>query len=394
MTRNVAQLLRGGAVFTAYFLVLLLILAMIPCSEGGRSEAFADEEDIDMLNMTALELQQEIEERQAAYAAARNEVDAAAAQIDEARMRIEELERLIPEQRERSAKAAREQYKVQQQSAGIVDLLLSSESFYEFLSRMEYMERISDANTTEMARLAQLKGEVEAEEDAIKATQREAEAKAEDARGAMESAQEAQAEVQRRIEEEARAQAEIAAQAAALAEEPRDNDSGAPVDEGAAEGDSGSGASGTNDPGSGNSGAGDSGSGDSDAGAGDSGATSAGDDSVDGWAARIDAYLAGSPLAGQGRTFAEAALRYGVDPRWSPAISFTESSKGLYCFRSHNAWGWGSSSWGSWEEAIDAHVGGLSRGYGYTISVDAAKKYCPPNWQAWYDRTLAQMNMI
>ncbi|MFR9006856.1 MAG: hypothetical protein ACLVKA_10885, partial [Collinsella aerofaciens] len=82
------------------------------------------------------------------------------------------------------------------------------------------------------------------------------------------------------------------------------------------------------------------------------------------WAPRIDAYLAGSPLEGQGATFANAAWKYGVDPRFSPAISNTESSKGRHCFRPHNAWGWGNASWGSWEEAIDAHVSGLARGYG------------------------------
>ncbi len=58
--------------------------------------------------------------------------------------------------------------------------------------------------------------------------------------------------------------------------------------------------------------------------------------------ARIDAYLAGSPLEGQGVTFATAAWNNGVDPRWSPAISNTESSKGLYCSGSCNAWGWAS----------------------------------------------------
>ena len=50
------------------------------------------------------------------------------------------------------------------------------------------------------------------------------------------------------------------------------------------------------------------------------------------WTSRINAYLAGSPLAGQGATFAEAAWSNGVDPRWSPAISNTESSKGAHCF--------------------------------------------------------------
>ena len=112
------------------------------------------------------------------------------------------------------------------------------------------------------------------------------------------------------------------------------------------------------------------------------------------WASRIDAYLAGSALAGQGEAFAVAAWNYGVDPRWSPAIAFTESSLGSHCFKPYNAWGWGSSSWSSWPEAIDAHVRGLARGYGYTISVDNAKKYCPPNWEHWYKTTLSQMNSI
>ena len=115
---------------------------------------------------------------------------------------------------------------------------------------------------------------------------------------------------------------------------------------------------------------------------------------VNEWAGRIDDYLSGSPLAGQGKTFAEAAWDYGVDPRWSPAISYVESSRGARCFRSHNAWGWGSSSWGSWEEAIPAHVSGLARVYGSTLTLSAAKKYCPPSYRDWYNKVLNQMNSI
>ncbi len=115
---------------------------------------------------------------------------------------------------------------------------------------------------------------------------------------------------------------------------------------------------------------------------------------VESWAGRIDAYLAGSPLSCQGAVFAAAAWDYGVDPRFSPAISCVESSKGAACFLPYNAWGWGSISWGSWEEAIDAHVRGLARGYGYTLSEEAAKKYCPPNWQHWYSRVGEEMSRI
>lgn len=112
------------------------------------------------------------------------------------------------------------------------------------------------------------------------------------------------------------------------------------------------------------------------------------------WTSRIDNYLAGSPLAGQGSTFAEAAWNNGVDPRWSPAISNTESSKGAVCFKPYNAWGWGSSSWSSWEEAINAHVAGLASGYGYSITVANAQKYCPPTYMDWYNKTISQMQMI
>ncbi len=112
------------------------------------------------------------------------------------------------------------------------------------------------------------------------------------------------------------------------------------------------------------------------------------------WTARIDSYLAGSPLAGQGKVFAESAWNSGIDPRWSPAIANTESSKGQHCFLPYNAWGWGASSWSSWPQAIDAHVKGLASGYGSMISYWAAKKYCPPNADNWYRNTLSQMYQI
>lgn len=118
------------------------------------------------------------------------------------------------------------------------------------------------------------------------------------------------------------------------------------------------------------------------------------DDFIATWTERIDAYLAGSSLAGYGATFAQAAWDNGVDPRWSPAISNTESSKGAHCFKPYNAWGWGSSSWSSWDEAINAHVAGLASGYGYSITVANAQKYCPPTYMDWFNKTIGQMQLI
>ena len=112
------------------------------------------------------------------------------------------------------------------------------------------------------------------------------------------------------------------------------------------------------------------------------------------WTVRIDNYLAGSPLEGYGAVFADAAWTYGVDPRWSPAISNTESGKGLVCFRPCNAWGWGNTGWPDWETAIRSHVAGLAEGYGYTITQSSAQAYCPPTWESWYGKTLDQMAVI
>lgn len=112
------------------------------------------------------------------------------------------------------------------------------------------------------------------------------------------------------------------------------------------------------------------------------------------WTKRIDAYLVGFPLEGYGVYFATAAWEYGVDPRWSPAISNTESTRGTNCFRYCNAWGWGKSGWPNWETAIDAHVYGLSQGYGHTISLANAQKYCPPTYESWYANTLSFMKEI
>lgn len=330
-------------------------------------------EDIDT-DPEADALQQQVERTAVAYDEAAATADAAGKALDENSARIIELEALIPAQQARSDAAARELYKFQQQSPDVVDLLLSSSDFFDFLANLEYVSRITDANVSEIARLNSLKAELEEQRDALEQAKSEADAGAAEAERALAAAQEARMEAQRRAQEAARqaAEAEAAAAAATQQDTPQETSSAPTASTETVD-------------------------------AGTEAAEAVSDNAdwssdeasfVESWAGRIDAYLSGSPLAGQGRTFAQAAWDYGVDPRWSPAISYTESSLGAACFLPHNAWGWGSASWGSWEEAINDHVRGLARGYGYTISMDAAHKYCPPNAQHWYDTTLAQMNMI
>lgn len=348
-------------------LALALAFCASPLSSSQCNTAFA--EDIDT-NPSADALQLEVERTATAYDEAVAAAEAAGASLEENQARLVELEALIPVQQARSDAAARELYKFEQQRLGVIDLLLSADSFFDFMSNLDYVNRITASNVAEISRLNEMKAELDSQQAELERAKSDADARAADAERALTAAQEARLEAQRKAAEAARQAAE--ADAAGRA---------------AAGGSAASGAS--NSPSTADAAAA------ADAVVNDTADWSSDEGAfVASWTGRIDAYLDGSPLAGQGRSFAQAAWNYGVDPRWSPAIAYLESSLGAYCFMPHNAWGWGAESWGSWEEAIDAHVRGLARGYGYTISWDAARKYCPPNADHWYNVVLAQMNSI
>ncbi|MBQ9041529.1 MAG: hypothetical protein IJ111_01805 [Eggerthellaceae bacterium] len=256
--------------------------------------------------------------------------------------RAEVLESQVLVQQERCDNAMREQYKLQQNRIGVVEMLLSSDSLDDFLRQTEYIESISRANVKAISALRDTQKRLEAVRSSLDEAKASSDAVLNVATEALDMARAARAAKQQ---------------------------------------------------------AGSTGSGVSFDGA-DWYMTES--EFVGVWAPRIDAYLAGSPMAGLGEAFARASWRYCVDPRWSPAISNTESSKGAYCIRPHNAWGWGAADsdpynlaaeWGSWEEAIDAHVRGLATGYGYTISKAAAEKYCSSP-EDWYNNTKSQMELI
>ncbi|WP_165247946.1 coiled-coil domain-containing protein [Adlercreutzia sp. ZJ141] len=358
---------------------------MVAVSFAAPRVACAKTTDIDAEADAA---QQEVERTAAAYDEAVALVDELDAKIADNEQRIEQIEAALPEQQERSAQAMRFMYKFQQQVHALIDMVLGAGDLNSFLTTYEYLDHLHARNMAEIDELASLSNELDRTKATLADAKVEANQALDEASDALAAAQTAREDAQRRAQEQAereaaeRAAAEAAAAAAAQKQQD-DERAAAEVDQetsqefsesssGASSGEQVSGGITTDDA----------------------------DWSLDKtafvseWANRIDAYLAGSPLAGQGTAFAEAAWNYGVDPRWSPAIAYTESSLGAACFLPHNAWGWGSSSWGSWEEAIDTHVRGLARGYGYTISEAAAKKYCPPNWQHWYNTTSAQMSYI
>lgn len=289
----------------------------------------------------------EVDDAQAEYDEAMSRYEKLQGQSDETQRRLDELTEAIPTTRQRAADAVRSIY-MRDDAVGmmsIVSALMSSDTLDDAITIMQYDNRIA-------GKMSQSISDLEAQLSEAKTTKNDLEAQLNEAQKAVDDAQDALTKAKEAADAEQRA-----AQTANVN----------------AGGSSGS-------------------------------ASAVGMEEVDWsvdeetfvneWAPRIDAYLNGWALAGQGETFARAAYRYGVDPRWSPAISCVESSRGNICFKKCNAWGWGSSSWSSWEEAIDAHVSGLAAGYGSFPTLSAARKYCPPNANHWYSTCISEMSKI
>ena len=319
------------------------------------------------------DIQQQIQQTSTAYDEASARVDSVQAQIDANEARISEIEDMLPSKRAAAADSIRTLYKMQQGAGGLLDLLLSSDDFNSLISTIQYLDVIQSHNYDAVRELASLDAELQQTRSDLATQKAAAESDRQAAADALDAANAARTELEQQMA--AQAAAEEAERQAAVQQAEQESDAG----------------EGTFDTGSGSQ------------------ATvevpaqpdpepvdwqSQKDTFVAGWASRIDAFLAGSPMAGQGTTFAEAAWAYGVDPRFSPAISAVESSRGAYCFKPYNAWGWGSVSWGSWEEAIWAHVAGLASSYGGHLTYSAAQKYCPPNASNWYSSVLANMERI
>ncbi len=397
---------RESCIGRRLWLVLLAAVAMtLALALGALQPAFADEDPLpvvgaeDELSL----LQAQIESSAKDYDDARARSAELKQAIQENQERVDQINEQLPAQQDRSASSLKVLYVMQQEGFGLLNMVLSSETLTDFLQAVDYMDLIHQHNTAQIEKLGQMKTELQDTIDQLNEDAKAADEAADRAERALEQAKTTREQAQQKAiaqaAEQIAKQQEVASQvqaqlasasavqsaaspqagqavaAAVAAEQPAGGTDAAntvaPVinEEPEAE------AQGVVD-------------------AASTPVASDRDSFIAEWTARIDAYLAGSPLAGYGVTFATAAWDYGVDPRWSPAISCAESGKGAACFLPHNAWGWGAVSWGSWEEAINAHVAGLARGYGYTITYEAAAKYCPPNANHWYNTVLGQMNSI
>lgn len=352
--------------------ILAIGIAVSAFAFASPRSAYADDAELS-------QLQAQIESTADDYDKATARVAELQQQIQDNQNRIDEISGQLPAQQERSSDAVKALYLLQQEGYNMFQMILGSENIGDFLQRLDYVDCIQQHNVAQLQKLNNMKTELEDSQANLNEAEKQADLEADRASRALDQAKTARQEAQDRAVAEAAAQAAAAQAAAAQGTTAATSSSGGGVD---------SQNTASSVPAD-------------NAGGGVSGSVSADDVNwssdktafVAEWTGRIDNYLSGSPLSGYGRLFAESAWDYGVDPRWSPAISCIESGKGAVCFRSCNAWGWMGQSFGSWDEAVPAHVSYLARVYGGTLTYAAAAKYCPPG-DSWYNAVLAQMNSI
>ncbi|AEB06836.1 hypothetical protein Corgl_0722 [Coriobacterium glomerans PW2] len=319
--------------------------------------------------------QQQVEASAAAYNDATAKLDELQKKIESNTASIADIEAKLPAQQEKARDAIREQYKFKKSTNPLASFVLNSQSLSDFITTCVYMNEIQSQNLKEIEKLNSMQAQLEQEKTELEQAKPQLEQVKQDAADALTKAQ------QLRQSAQAAADQERASELAQLAA-----DQAAAMQPATGEGaDAGNTQSSANQSGQ---------SIDPSAGDGTVNWNLSRDQFVAEWSGRINNFLAGSPLAGYGQLFAESAWNSGCDPRFSPAIACIESSKGAHCFRSHNAWGWGSRSFGSWEEAIPAHVSFLKSVYGGALTPSAARKYCPPTWQDWYNKVGSQMSRI
>lgn len=287
------------------------------------------------LGITLEEAAVQVEETSAALAAAKDKQEQIAADIEGLSQEISSLEEQMPALQDKAASVMRAMYRDGNQELNIIEVVLGARSFTDAVRLYDVYNEILDYQTDQLDALVNAKNTLATDKASLEEELAAQENAVAEAQAALEEAQ------------AARTQAQAEARAAKGGELASQIDWSMTQDE-----------------------------------------------FVEHWGTRINDYLSGTPLSGQGEAFADAAYENGTDPRWSPAISRIESGCGAACFRPHNAWGWMGKSFSSWEEGIYAHVKYLAGPlYGGYLTQKGAATYCPPGGP-WFSKVSNEMSKI
>ena len=151
------------------------------------------------------ELQTKVDEAAMAYDEATAKVNELQTKIDESQAKIDEVTALLPEQRDRAAVSMSS--KMQQDTPGLVSLLLSAKDFSDFLTTYQYISAIQRSNSDDLNELVNMENELTSAQQTLAAAKEEADNQQRQAQEAMNQAQAALDQLNAQISAQAAAEA-------------------------------------------------------------------------------------------------------------------------------------------------------------------------------------------
>ncbi len=174
--------------------------------------------------VTVDELQAQVDQATQAYNDATDKVAELQAQIEESQAKIDEVNGSLPEKQQRAATSMSAAYKMQQSTPGLVTMLLSADTFSDFLTSFQYLTAITRSNDDAVQELVNMEKELASAQETLESAKEEADAQQKQAQASLESAQSALNQLNAQIAAQAAAEAaakaaeEAASQEAAAAE--------------------------------------------------------------------------------------------------------------------------------------------------------------------------------
>ena len=170
--RTPARFFRHAAVAA---ITAALVASSVPVA------AFAEDTDLESLQNAAIAAGEQ-------YDQAQQELDSLQQQIDENEARIEEIEDQLPELKANASNAIATSYKIHQDQNSLLALLLSADTFNDFITQLAYLNHIVGNATNDMNDLVAAQQELTQKQAELSQQKTDEEAKVQAAKDAYDSA--------------------------------------------------------------------------------------------------------------------------------------------------------------------------------------------------------------
>lgn len=158
-------------------LIWALVFAVALCGASMLPSTKANAATMEELQAQADAAMESYNEAVASANQLQDEINQIQTKIDENQAKVDEINAVLPEKQAATESSIRSLYKMQQNTPGLVSLLLSSESFADFLTTYQYINAIQRANVDTIEELNAMQTELKTAQQELEISKAETEAK-------------------------------------------------------------------------------------------------------------------------------------------------------------------------------------------------------------------------